>query len=148
MFEAKPVTGWGFGNIDLYDRQFQGRVGELFVPDKDHASHNLYLTILAEQGLIGIVLYLGPVLILLAKTPAAYRALSREGPTGRSWLVVLWLIPAMHFVVNNFSNMKVPFGLGLYWLSIGLIAGIVLPRRRLTDQPPAMALLGLNREPS
>jgi O-antigen ligase len=148
MFEAKPVTGWGFGNFDLYDRQFQGRVGELFVPDKDHASHNLYLTILAEQGLIGIVLYLGPVLILLAKTPAAYRGLAREGPTGRSWLVVLWLIPAMHFVVNNFSNMKVPFGLGLYWLSIGLIAGIVLPRKRLTDQPPAMALLGFDRDPS
>lgn len=133
MFEARPVTGWGYGNFDLYDREFQGRVGGLFVPDKDHASHNLYLTIMAEQGLVGIVLYMAPVLILLVRTPGAFRRLPRDGPTGRGLLAVAWLVPATHFVVNNFSNMKVPFGLGMYWLSLAVIAGLVLPRRTHTE---------------
>lgn len=143
MFEARPVTGWGFGNFDLYDRQFQGRVGDLFVPEKDHASHNLYLTILAEQGLVGFVLYVGPAVGLFVLSVKAYRTLPRDGPSGRGLLVVLWLIPVTHFVVNNFSNMKVPFGLGMYWLSIGLIAGIVSPPRRQVDEPPALARLGI-----
>ena len=147
MFEARPVVGWGYGNFDLYDRQFQGRIGDLFVPDKDHASHNLYLTILAEQGLVGILLYLGPALILLVKTPAALRALPRDGPTGRRLLVVFWLVPAMHFVVNNFSNMKVPFGLGMYWLSLGLIAGIVLPPRLPADEPAVVEMIGMRGAP-
>lgn len=145
MFEAKPVAGWGFGNFDRYDREFQGRVGDLFVPDRDHASHNIYLTILAEQGLIGILLYLGPALVLLAKTPEAWRSLARDGPLGRKFLVVLWLTPAMHFVVNNFSNMKVPFGLGVYWLTLGLIAGIVYPPRSRIDEPPLVEAIGLGR---
>ncbi|HVR31597.1 MAG TPA: O-antigen ligase family protein [Acidimicrobiia bacterium] len=145
MFEAKPVAGWGFGNFDLYDRDFHGRVGDLFVPDRDEASHNIYLTILAEQGLIGILLYLGPAIVLLAKTPAAWRRLPRDGPLGRKFLVVLWLTPAMHFVVNNFSNMRIPFGLGVYWLTLGLIAGIVLPPRVRADEPRLLEAIGLGR---
>jgi O-antigen ligase len=141
MFEAKPVAGWGYGNFDLYDRQFQGRVGDLFVPDKDHASHNLYLTILAEQGLIGILLYLGPAVLLLIKTPGAVRRLSRDGPTGRGLLVVAWLVPMMHLVVNNFSNMRVPFGLGIYWLSLAIIAGLVMPPRTRSAEPEVVRIL-------
>lgn len=141
MFEAKPVTGWGFGNFDLYDRQFQGRVGDLFVPDKDHASHNLYLTILAEQGLIGIVLYLGPAVLLLVRTPAAFRRLPRDGPLGSRFLVMAWLVPAMTFVVSNFSNTKIPFGLGVYWLALAVIAGLVMPASDRIDEPEVVKVL-------
>lgn len=126
MFAEKPVSGWGYGNFDRFDRQFQSSVGDLFVPDKDHASHNLYLTLASEQGVIGLISYLGPALILLALTPRAMKRLPASGIVSRKLLVVLWLVPASHFVVNNFSNMRVVFGLGLYWLSLGLIAGLVV----------------------
>jgi hypothetical protein len=30
-----------------------------------------------------------------------------------------------HIVVNNFSNMRVVYGLGLWWVILGLIASLV-----------------------
>ena len=40
MFEERPLTGWGYGNFDLYSRDFQDRVGNLVSAEKEHASHN------------------------------------------------------------------------------------------------------------
>lgn len=125
MLEARPITGWGYGNFDQYDRRFQAGVGGLVIPDKDHASHNLYLTLLAEQGVLGFALYLGPAIWLLARTRGAMRRLRADGSQYRHLLVVLWLVIAGHVVVNNFSNMHIVYGLGMWWLTLGLIASII-----------------------
>ncbi len=125
MFGEKPLQGWGYGNFDMYDREFQGAVGGLVVPRKDHASHNLYLTILAEQGLVGLVLYLGPAILWLAATPAAYRRMPATGLISRRLLVTLWLALAAHVVVNNFANMRIEFGLGGWWLTLGMVGSLV-----------------------
>ncbi len=127
MIEARPVTGFGFGNFDKYDRQFQGRVGNLVAPDKDHASHNLYLTIGAEQGLLALALYLLPAAVWFSRTVRRWRDLPREGFLSRKLLGVLWLALFAHLVVNNFANMRVVYGLGLWWLILGL-AGSLLER--------------------
>ncbi len=29
MFQARPLFGWGYGNFDRYDREFQGRAADL-----------------------------------------------------------------------------------------------------------------------
>jgi O-antigen ligase len=122
MFEERPVTGFGFGNFDRFDREFQGQVGDLVVPEKDHASHNLYLTLLAEQGLIGFALFIGPVFWWLVRLPSAARNLPRTGFRSRQLLLLLWLVIAAHIIVNNFSNMRNTFGLGMWWITLGLIA--------------------------
>lgn len=125
MFKAKPIAGWGYGNFDRFDREFQVSFTGLVIADKDHASHNLYLTILAEQGLIGIGLYLAPALWWLAVTPSRMRRLPKRGFVSRKLVGILWLALLAHVVVNNFSNMKVVYGLGLWWLTLGLIASLV-----------------------
>lgn len=122
MFQERPLTGFGYGNFNTYDREYQSSIEGLFVPDKDHSSHNLYLTIAAEQGLLGLVTYLGPALYWLALTPSARRRLPHR--SGRL-LIVLWLSLASHVIVNNFSNMKVSFGLGLWWVTLGMIGALV-----------------------
>ena len=122
MFEERPVTGFGFGNFDRFDREFQGQVGDLVVPEKDHASHNLYMTLLAEQGLIGLVLFIGPVFWWLVRLPRAARNLPRSGFRSRQFLFILWLVITAHVIVNNFSNMRSTFGLGIWWITLGLIA--------------------------
>lgn len=124
MFEQKPLSGWGFANFDEFDFQFQTEV-DGFVPEKDHASHNVYLTLLAEQGLVGVLLFLGPAIWLLARTIAAFSRLPRSGLAGRKLVVLLWATLLAHVMVNNFSNMRVVFGLGQWWLILGLIASIV-----------------------
>ncbi len=141
MFEAKPIAGWGYGNFDQYDFQFQGSVADLFVPDKDHASHNLYLTILAEQGAIGLLTYLGPAFLLLIATPRAYRRLRRHPTLDKNVLVVLWMLPLSHLIVNNLSNMRVPFGLGLWWLSLGLIANTIARAEEALPDHPSTAFV-------
>jgi O-antigen ligase len=124
MFEAKPVYGWGYGNFDLYDRQFQGRVGDA-VPRNDHASHNLFLTVLSEQGFTGLSLYLAPVIALFALTLKNWRKLPPEGFWSRKLLAILWLVIASHVIVNNFSNMRNVFGLGVWWITLALIANLL-----------------------
>lgn len=125
MFEAKPLTGWGYGNFDTYDRQFQSSVSDLFVPEKDHSSHNLFLTIAAEQGTVGIVTYLGAAAYWLAKTPKALSRLRTNGLFGKRFLIALWAVLLGHVIVNNFSNMTVSFGLAVWWLSLAMIANLI-----------------------
>jgi len=145
MFEAKPFFGWGYGNFDLYDRPFQGRVAELSNDNKDHASHNLYLTVIAEQGLIGLALFIGPVVWLLVKSVRRLPQLPESGFWNRKLLIILWLVIISHIVVNNFANMRVVFGLGMWWITLGFIANLVYDPQwsagRITINPKAKALL-------
>ena len=144
MFEQKPLTGWGFDNFDRYDREFQSEVGD-FIPEKDHASHNVYLTLLAEQGLVGWLLFLGPAIWLLVRTVRVFSSLPRTGLASRKLVVLLWAVLAAHVTVNNFSNMRVVFGLGQWWLVLGLIATLVSAQAaRDPDQlssPPGESVL-------
>jgi O-antigen ligase len=124
MFEAKPFFGWGYGNFDLYDRRFQAPVAGLGTDNKDHASHNLYLTIIAEQGLVGIFLFIVPLLLWLVRSLKIVLRLPKTGLWSRKLLILLWLALLSHIVVNNFANMRVVYGLGLWWLTLGLIANL------------------------
>lgn len=125
MFEEKPILGWGYGNFDRYDRLFQARVGDLINAEKDHASHNLYLTIVAEQGVVGLFFFLVPLLYWLALSLQAFQKLPADGLWSRKLLVLLWLMLLFHFIVNNFSNMKIVYGLGMWWITLGFIAVLV-----------------------
>lgn len=125
MFEEKPLVGWGYGNFDRFDRLFQERVGDLINAEKDHASHNVYLTILAEQGLVGIFFYFMPVFWWLVLSVRAYPKLPVAGFWSRKLLVVFWLLLLFHVIVNNFSNMRVVYGLGLWWVTLGFIGAMV-----------------------
>lgn len=133
MMDERPLTGWGYGRFDDYDIQFQSSVGDLFVPEKDHASHNLFLTIGAEQGFIVLGLYLAPAIYWLARTPRAMSRLRLEGMFGRRLLILLWAVVAGHVVVSNFSNMKVSFGLAVWWLSLALIGNIITHASFVTE---------------
>ena len=142
MFDQEPVVGWGYQNFDLYSRPFQGQVGDLVGAAKPHASHNLYLTTLAEQGLAGFALFLGPVLCWVVRTRAALPYIPRAGLLGRHFVLCLWLIVAAYHVTNNFSRMYVTTGLGLFWLTLGLIAAVV-ERHRPRPTPADKARMRL-----
>lgn len=130
MFLAKPLTGWGYGNFDRYDRQFQGRVADFASDNKDHSSHNLYLTTIAEQGLVGLGLYLAPIIGLSILTVKTFPQMPNYGFWSRKLLLIFWLVIISYIVVNNFSNMRVVFGLGMWWITLGLIASMIYSQRR------------------
>lgn len=138
MFLEKPVTGWGYNNFDLYDRSFYGRILEVAGDNKDHASHNYFLTILAEQGLPGLLLYLGPMFYWLLVTVQRYRYLPPSGLRGRKLLLMLWLVILFHVIVSNFINMIVVYGLGIWWITLGLI-GYLLESAGAPRPAPSLA---------
>jgi O-antigen ligase len=129
MIQEKPLTGWGYGDFDKYDYQFQSRVGEWFVPSKNHSSHNVFLTIGAEQGLIGLGAYLFPAIYWLARTPRAWARLGSEDMFGKRLLLILWVVIAGHVIVSNFSNIRMTFGLAVWWLSLALIGNIITGKK-------------------
>lgn len=126
MFEERPALGFGYERFDEFDRQYQRRVGNLVVPDdKDLSSHNLYLTTLAEQGITGFVLFVGPAAVWLIRTRLRRRDLPTSGFLDRRLVIALWLVLAGHVIVNNFTRMQSPFGFGIWWLTLALIGTIV-----------------------
>jgi O-antigen ligase len=135
MFLARPIFGWGFSNFDRYDREFQGRVGDLVNPEKDHASHNLYLTLLAEQGLTGFFLYVSPIVWCAILSLIALPRMPTGGFWSRKLLLVLWLVVVYFVVINNFFNVIVVYSLGLWWITLALLANLV--HDFLSRQSPA-----------
>lgn len=125
MFQEKPFFGWGYNNFDVYDRAFYGRVLDLPHDNKDHASHNLYLTLVAEQGATGLLLYLTPMFWLLWLSIKRLPDLPRNGFRSRKLLIILWLVIGTHVIVSNFMNIIVVYGLGVWWITLALIATLV-----------------------
>lgn len=122
MIQAQPLLGWGYENFDRYDHSFVRSIDGLYVPDKDHASHNFFLTLGAESGLLGLFLYLGPLVWWMTRFRSGKQRLPAAGLRSQKLVPILWLAMVSQVIVYNFSNNRVAFGLGLWWLVIGLIA--------------------------
>jgi len=128
MIEAKPLWGWGFYNYDRYDYQFYTRVGNIAVTH-DGTSHNTYLTIMVEMGLIGFLLYMFPLGWWFMRSIKVWRRLPKKGFWSRSLLVMLGLVMIHLFIVSNFMDTIRfhEFGTTLWWMALGFVANVVYP---------------------
>ena len=133
MFQTKPIFGWGYDNFDEYDRRYQGRVADLANDNKDHASHNTYLTIGAEQGIVGLIAFLGPLLWWLVYSLKILPKLPNYGFRSSKLLIILWLVILTQVINNNFMNLLVVFGHGIWWIVLGLIGNIVNANQKTAD---------------
>jgi O-antigen ligase len=126
MIEARPWLGWGYGNYERYNREFVARVGDVAV-QKSTTSHNTYLTLTVEMGLVGLALYAFSVAWWLFLSLRVWRRLPRAGVLGRSMLVLLWLLILDHVIVSNFMDMirYNLFGTTVFWMALGFIANTV-----------------------
>lgn len=128
MFTAKPLFGWGYENFNRYDTQFYSAIDGVAVEVKDLSSHNFFLTLLAEQGLVGTLLFLFPLFWWLGRSVRVLPKRPAEGIWGRKWLILSWLFLFAYIVINMFHNMRVVFGLGIWWVGLALIA-VALERK-------------------
>jgi O-antigen ligase len=143
MIERKPIFGWGYDTVDRYSSQFFRQVGNTPILYKYITSHNTYLTIMAELGLVGFLLYIFPLIYWLIKSFQAWPRLPATGPLNRLLLIVLWLVVLHMFIVSNFMDMRFfPLSLGLWWLTLGLIANFVSPYIKSDNMRPIIAIEG------
>lgn len=135
MAKEKPVFGWGYETLNTNIAQYYRTLGAARIARGLVTSHNSYLTILTEQGSITLLLYLFPALWLLVRSIRDRHRISGKGTLNKSILVVLWLAALNYFITSNFLDIRFfPFGIGLWWLTLGLIANIVTP---MVVQPAA-----------
>jgi O-antigen ligase len=128
MIEHKPLFGWGYETVDRFSSQFYRSVGNAPVLNKYLTSHNTYLTIMAELGLVGFIFFIFPFAYWLVKSIRVWPRLPATGTRSRPMLVVLWLAALHFFIVSNTMDMRFfSLGLGLWWLTLGLIANLVYP---------------------
>lgn len=129
MIETKPWFGWGYGNYDLYNRQFLGRVGSISAVDHEATSHNSFLSMAAELGVPLLLLYMFPVLWWLLLTLKVWRRMPRDGFWSWPLLAVMWLFILDWFTVANFMDMMRLnfFGTTMWWMGLGFIANSVYP---------------------
>ncbi|HUE98224.1 MAG TPA: O-antigen ligase family protein [Anaerolineales bacterium] len=125
MLAEKPFFGWGYENFNRYDWQFYSAVEGVLAPVKNLSSHNFYLTLLAEQGFVGTLLFLFPFFWWLVRSLKKMPSLPADGFWGRRSLILSWLFIFAYMTVNMFHNMRVVFGLGLWWVGLALIANAV-----------------------
>jgi len=134
MVEQKPFLGWGYFSYDLYDEQFKQRVGNIAVRDSQ-TSHNQFLLMTTELGVIGLALYLFPIAWWLLLSVKVVRRLPEDGMRSRQLVVMLWLLLLHLFIVNNFMEMfeSYLFGTTIWWMALGLIASMIYPYLKPSD---------------
>lgn len=126
MIESKPLSGWGWGNYDLYNVSFKSRVGDIAIDTKG-TSHNTYLTIMAELGIPAFLVYMFPVGWWLYLSLKVWRRMPPRTFLGSRLLIMFWLLMLHIFVVTNFMDMIRfhPFGTCIWWMTLALIASMV-----------------------
>ena len=141
MIQEKPLFGWGYRNHELYDEQFRDLVLGL-VDGREQSSHNTYLLIAAEMGILGLILYYLPVALLLYLTVKHWHRLSVSQATGRSLVLMLWLLILDHALAALFTDLiqSVFFNTTIWWLVLGLIANAIDTSRDSAVSSPGKQL--------
>ena len=103
---GRPLTGFGFGNFELFDESYKQRVGDTPLI-LGGSAHNTYLNLLAELGIPAVLLYMAPVPWLLVAT---FRRRQRLRRFGNEWMLVmvLWLVVIDQLLVSNFLEIIHP----------------------------------------
>lgn len=133
MFLEKPLLGWGYGTYDVHDWKFMERVGN-FVPRryeiKQGTSHNTYLTILAETGVIGFSLYIFPffwwLIASLLIIPKLRQPENNTRFLNKRFFILLWANIGFVVTIGQFVDLRFFwFVIGEQWMCLGFIANMV-----------------------
>jgi hypothetical protein len=133
MFLARPVQGWGVGNLKIVFPQYRpsSDLHELGLPlNRGYASalpHNLPLQIAAEMGLLGLVPFVWVLVGLVRGWPALL-----TGQTARGWLALGLAGSVLTYLLVNlfaFDNSAVMVN---FWVLVGAWASLGARERVLT----------------
>lgn len=122
MASAHPITGVGAGNFQVSSIHYLLQPGSLpndeYIADSPAVAHNMYLEVLAELGVVGLILFLAIIIFSLGCSLAAlsrFRALGRhrmETMTTAIAVSLIGLLAADFFLSEEYAK--------TLWLLIGL----------------------------
>jgi O-antigen ligase len=138
MVEAKPVVGVGGGNFEAVSPSYLLEPGsieraEFFIGSAPKATHNSYLEIWAELGVIGLGLFLFILVFGLSAAYKAMRAFSRGGDVrmetmSRAVCVAFAAVMAADFFGSRQYDKEL-------WILLGLSAALWSLARAAESEP-------------
>lgn len=125
MFQDNPIFGVGIGNYAVAYPDYRL---PLWKEPKGHA-HNIYLNMLAEMGIIGLIAYLALMATFFVHGVRVLRRLSRSSELQFERYLVIGLLGSLVVLTahNFFDNLFV-HGIGV---QIGVILGLIFVLDRL-----------------
>jgi O-antigen ligase len=125
MFMEQPVFGWGYDTYSQHRASFIRDVGSMKAREWERnqaSSHNTYLTVLSETGMVGFCLYYFPLFALALTSLRAIIRRKTDGPAGPHCLKPTWIIVVFFLTVNMFIDTAFfPFFQGTFWFCLGVI---------------------------
>lgn len=107
IVQQHPFFGIGFGHFRDYAPGFAKDPSSPFYAFGTTAlEHNNLLSIVAETGLVGLVLYLLMAVFLVRQSVLLYRKLPPKGPgfISRDLLVLYWILAMAYFIDGTFRE--------------------------------------------
>lgn len=100
MIQERPITGFGPNNFYNFYKQYTVAIFETYVSDNPEKSgvHNYFLMTLAEQGLIGLIIFMAFLIVLFTKGEALYHRLTKPD---EKMLALTILISLSITVINS-----------------------------------------------
>jgi hypothetical protein len=128
MFSSFPLLGVGLGKYsELFPEFFnQTAISWKVFGAVRGEPHSFYLQVLAEQGIIGLVLYLSLTATIVLRLVKKIK--SESSPDNRMLYLVLIIALTVWFMMGFFHNLFYVRSLGLvYWILLGWSAALTLP---------------------
>ena len=122
MASHKPLLGYGISQFQVGAPDYQtslGLVPEVFIPKTGTGAHNVFINILVEQGIFGLIIYLLIIRQVFLQSKSSSDRLFLG--SGASWINAFTLV---YFMNAQFVNIHEPTTNLIYFGTMGLIAGL------------------------
>ncbi len=127
MFKDHPLTGVGFGHfVDSQLELLRDPASLSALSSGVLAQHNLFLNMLAETGVVGLVVTVAAFVLIFTASKRLYDRLPPESGAllSRDFVVLFWVALLHYITAAMFRDMLWdPFTNGLFWSFAALVAG-------------------------
>ncbi|MCE5278805.1 MAG: O-antigen ligase family protein [Planctomycetaceae bacterium] len=123
--QEHPFTGVGYGRFAEARQSLEQDPTTRSLPP-EMMQHNVFLAILAETGILGLVLLVGILVLMFRESLQLYRKMPPDahGLLSRPLVVLFWVALANYITISMFNDTTTDFfTTGLTWTLAGLVVG-------------------------
>jgi O-antigen ligase len=123
LFRSRPITGTGLGTYDEMTYRLEGTTADPFFRQKGWHAHNVYLHLLAETGILGLLAWSYFWYAIIARLVGAWKRANprdRLAVAGSLWSLLIFLVLSISEVligarVHASLRMNLTIGLVVVW---------------------------------
>lgn len=122
MFIKNPVFGVGFGKFSDNSPDYFENVSGIPYQDSELKEHDTFMVVVAEMGLVGILLILSAYISILWRSVRLYQRLGPDNSRERGFVILFWGFLAVYVVNSVFIQMRYfEFVNSIFFISAGFI---------------------------